>query len=99
MKSKEWKIPYVKPEIPAALTEAGCEPLLAAALALRGIRTAEAAGAFIDCSSDCLHEPLLMTGMAEARERILRAVALKETVAVYGDYDVDGITSTCLVAD
>ena len=42
---------------------------------------------------------MLMLGMREARDRIMRAIEERETVAVYGDYDVDGITSTCMLTD
>ena len=48
---------------------------------------------------ECLHDPMLMKNMAQAVERLHRAMEKKEKVAVYGDYDVDGITSACLVAD
>jgi len=99
MKSKEWKIPYSRPSVPAELIEAGYNPLLSAVLALRGISTAEQAHKLISGSEACLHDPMLISGMAQARERILKAIESKETVAVYGDYDVDGITSTCLVTD
>ena len=99
MKEKEWRIPYARPEIPAALTEAGYGPLLAAVLALRGVRTAEAAGALLEGGPELLHDPLGMLGMDVARRRVLQAIDRGEAVAVYGDYDVDGITATCLVTD
>ena len=99
MREKEWKIPYARPEVPAALTEAGYGPLLAAVLALRGARTPEAAEALLEGGPELLHDPLGMRGMAAARERVLRAIEQGEAVAVYGDYDVDGITATCLVTD
>lgn len=97
MDFKDWKIPYYRPEVPAALTEAGYPPLLSAMLALRGIKTAEQARAMLDCGEEELFDPLLMTGMAQARDRVLRAIEDGEKVAVYGDYDVDGITATCLL--
>lgn len=99
MKSKIWKIPYSRPEVPAALIAAGYTPLLAAVLRLRGVTTPEEAGRLIHGSDDCLHDPMLMKGMPAAVERLHRAIASGETVAVYGDYDVDGITSTCVVTD
>ena len=99
MKNLEWKIPYTRPEVPAALQEAGYGPLLSAVLALRGIRTPEQAHALLDCDIACLHDPMQMQGMPAAVERIRRAIARKEAVAVYGDYDVDGITATCLLTD
>ena len=99
MKQKEWKIPYVRPELSQELLEDGCPPLLAAVLALRGVRSRREADELFFGGSEVLHDPMLMSGMAKAAERIRRAVATGETVAVYGDYDVDGITSTCLVTD
>ena len=99
MKQVEWKIPYSRPEIPAELKQAGYGPLLCAVMNLRGIRTAEQAEALFCGGDDLLHDPFLMQGMAPAVERIRRAIDAKESVAVYGDYDVDGITATCLVTD
>ena len=99
MNRKEWKIPYSRPEYPAALCQAGYRPLLASVLALRGIRTPEAARQMLQGGMDCLHDPMQMLGMSVAVARIRQAIRLNETVAVYGDYDVDGITATCLVTD
>ena len=99
MKEKDWLIPFTRPLIPRALLDAGYTPLLASVLALRGITDAAEADARINSGEDCLYDPLLIRGMAEAKERVLRAIAARETVAVYGDYDVDGITATCLVTD
>ena len=99
MKSKIWKIPYSKPVIPPELLAAGYTPLLAAVLDLRGITTVDEAARLIRGSESCLHDPMLMKGMPAAVERVHRAISSGETVAVYGDYDVDGITSTCVVTD
>ena len=99
MNHKEWKIPYSRPECPQALCEAGYRPLLASVLALRGIRTPEAARQMLEGGPGCLHDPMKMLGMSVAVERVRQAIRLGETVAVYGDYDVDGITATCLVTD
>ena len=93
MKSKIWKIPYSKPVIPPELLAAGYTPLLAAVLDLRGITTVDEAARLIRGSESCLHDPMLMKGMPAAVERVHRAISSGETVAVYGDYDVDGITS------
>ena len=99
MNQKEWKISYVKPELPEELIEGGCLPLLAAVLAQRGIRSRKAAEELLFGGSEVLHDPMLMTGMDRAVKRIKQAISAGETVAVYGDYDVDGITSTCLLTD
>ena len=96
---KGWTIPYSRPEVSEELLEAGYGPLLAAVLTLRGVRTAREAHRLIEGGAECLYDPLQMGGMAVARSRILQAIRLRERVAVYGDYDVDGITATCLVTD
>ncbi len=97
MKEKIWNIPLARPEAPPELLELGCTPLLAAVLAARGVRDARAASALLFGGSETLHDPLLMRGVAEGAARLRRAIDDGETVAVYGDYDVDGITSTCLL--
>ena len=99
MNEKEWKIEYELPEIPAELSNAGFSPLLCCILALRGITTAEEASALISSDSSILPDPFRMKGMEQAVSRIKTAIDHRETVAVYGDYDVDGITSTCLLTD
>ncbi len=99
MKEKDWIIPYSRPIIPPSLADAGYPPLLTSILALRDISTAEDAHKLICGGEDCLHDPLLIMGMDKARDRVLLAIERGETVAVYGDYDVDGITATCIVTD
>ena len=99
MNSKEWQIPYPWPQISEELKGLGYGPLLTALLKLRGVDSAREAMRLLRGGADCLHDPLLMSGMEVARSRLLQAIRLGETVAVYGDYDVDGITSTCLVTD
>ena len=99
MKKKDWTIPFTRPAVPHELLSAGFTPLLSMVLALRGIRTAAEAQTLISGGEELLCDPMLMLDMDKARERILRAIRDGETVAVYGDYDVDGITSTCLVTD
>ncbi len=99
MYHKIWKIPYSKPYIPSELVDAGYSPLLAAALSLRGIYTADDARKLLDSDYECLHDPMLISGMDKAVERVCRAIRDREIIAVYGDYDVDGITSTCLLTD
>ena len=99
MKYANWKVPAAGPHIPRPLTDAGCAPLLAAMLALRGFEDVESARAFIRGGPDQLSDPLQLTDMVNAVQRLSRAIATGEHVAVYGDYDVDGITAACLLAD
>ena len=99
MKAREWKIEYQIPELPEELLQAGYNPLLSYVLTIRGIRTAADASALIEENDAVLHNPMLMKDMDKAAERVRRAIRSGEKTAVFGDYDVDGITSTCLLAD
>ena len=98
MKHKVWNIPPAV-SIPEELIRAGYTPLLAAVLATRGIDTAAQAAAFLDGGPTVLEDPMLLADMDAALRRIERARAHGEKIAVYGDYDVDGITSACLLAE
>ena len=99
MSGQNWKIPYAQPYIPEALCAAGYAPLLAALLHVRGIDTPEQAKEFLYGDAALLHDPMLLHGMDRAVERLRRAIEAGESVAVFGDYDVDGITSTCVLTD
>ena len=99
MKNKDWNIPYTRPVVSRALAEAGLSPLLCQILALRGFESVEKANNLLYGGKEGLCDPLLMLGMDRARDRVLMAIENGETVAVYGDYDVDGITSTCMLTD
>jgi len=85
------------PESSALLAAAGCSPLLAPLLARRGVADGEAARRFLAPSLDQLHDPHLLAGMGEAVDRLLAARRDGETVAIVGDYDVDGVTATALL--
>ncbi|MFN3596476.1 MAG: single-stranded-DNA-specific exonuclease RecJ [Rubricoccaceae bacterium] len=70
---------------------------LARALAVRGVCSYDDARAFFRAALDGLHDPFLMQDMDAAAERLVRAVHAREHVMVYGDYDVDGTTSTAML--
>ena len=72
-------------------------PLVAQMLANRGIRDPEAAKAFLNPKLADLHDPQLLTGAVPAAQRIARAVADKQKIVLYGDYDVDGITGVAIL--
>ncbi|MYA08123.1 MAG: single-stranded-DNA-specific exonuclease RecJ [Holophagales bacterium] len=84
------------PGTAAALADAGYG-LLAAPLARRGVRTPSEADAFLAPHRRDLHDPFLLQGMEEAVDRLLTACRDSGTVAVVGDYDVDGVTACALL--
>ncbi len=76
------------------------DDLTAALLARRGIVTKEAAEKFLNPSYDLhLHDPLLMTDMQKAAERLAKAILSGEKIAVWSDYDCDGIPGGVLMHD
>jgi single-stranded-DNA-specific exonuclease len=82
----------------AALAKAAHLPaVLAELLVARGIFGAQEAHTFLNPEIGHLHDPLLMLGMAEAVERLERAIAAHEPILLYGDYDVDGTTAVVLL--
>ncbi len=99
MKFRKWDMAAPDPAALQTLRKAGYPSLLASVLAARGVRTLEEARAALAEEKRLSVSPLLMKDMDKAVERIQRAVRDGETVAVFGDYDVDGITSTVLLTD
>jgi len=72
-------------------------PVTAQILVNRGIENETEANLFLNCTLFDLPSPYLMKGMDKAIERIKKALENKERIAIYGDYDVDGVTSTALL--
>jgi len=72
-------------------------PTVARLLCLRGLSDPDVAARFLQPTMDHLHDPGLLADMGKAVERIERAIAQKERIAIHGDYDVDGITSTVIL--
>ena len=77
--------------------ELAVSPIIARLLCIRGLGDVDRARRFLSPSLSDLHDPFLLTDMAPAVERILGAVARKERIAIHGDYDVDGVTSTVIL--
>lgn len=98
MKMKRWVTAKPNLETVRSLARScGFTPLAAAALCARGIDTPEAARAFLETDPAKLHDPMLLPDMAKARDTIRRAIDQGKKIAVFGDYDVDGVTSTCVM--
>jgi single-stranded-DNA-specific exonuclease len=72
-------------------------PTIARLLCLRGLGDVERASRFLDPALDHLHDPFLLADLTKAVERIEGAIARRERIAIHGDYDVDGITSTVIL--
>src|SRR5271166_3369052 len=72
-------------------------PVLADLLAGRGIDEPEAAARFLSPTLGDLHDPLRMSGMNSALDRLEAALERKEKVLIYGDYDVDGTTAIVIL--
>lgn len=72
-------------------------PVVAQLLCLRGIDTPETAERFLRPSLSHLNDPFKLAGMTEAVDRLLAAIARRERIAIHGDYDVDGVTSTVIM--
>ena len=81
-----------------ALVGGGYSPLAAMVLASRNLKTPAQAAAYLDCNAP-MPDPFLMTDMDKAAGRVGLAMTRGEKIAIFGDYDVDGITSTCLLTD
>jgi single-stranded-DNA-specific exonuclease len=75
----------------------GVHPTIARLLCLRGLGDAEAASRFLHPTLEHLHDPFRLADMDKAVPRLERALAQREKIAIHGDYDVDGITSTVIL--
>ena len=73
------------------------DPVVARLLCVRGIVDTDAADRFLNPSLEHLHDPFRLTDLPRAVDRVLGAIECRERVAVHGDYDVDGVTSTVIL--
>ena len=99
MKYRKWHIAPEKPEAQERLRAAGYPYLVSAVLAARGVESPEQAAVFLEREDKLTLSPFLMKDMDKAAERVQQALARREKIAVFGDYDVDGITATCILVD
>ena len=94
---KNWTIRKENPKLRDKISKSlGVSPLTAQILINRGIGNETEANLFLNSTLFDLPSPYLMKGMDRAVERIKRAITDGEKIAIYGDYDVDGVTSTAL---
>jgi len=77
--------------------ELGVSPVTARLLCIRGLGDLDQARRFLSPTLDDLHDPFALTDMQPAVERVLGAIERRERIAIHGDYDVDGVTSTVIL--
>jgi single-stranded-DNA-specific exonuclease len=94
-----WVLPVIDEERARLFTrELGLHPVAARVLVARGYQSpAEADELFKDALTD-LPDPSLMKGMDPAAARVVKAIASHEKITLWGDYDVDGVTSTSILS-
>jgi single-stranded-DNA-specific exonuclease len=93
-----WRLPALDPSAIDTLAQAARIPSPVASLLLqRGVTDAAAAAQFLYPKLDHLLDPYALHGMAAAVARIQRAIAAREPILIYGDYDVDGTTAIVLL--
>ena len=95
MSRKIWRIKELNPGIKLLAEKYGISAFLAQILVNRNIKE-EDFGSFLNPTSDNFHSPYLLGDIENAAERIKQAITKKEKVLVFGDYDVDGITSLAI---
>ena len=95
---KTWRIKDPNLEIQKSFySELKISKITAQLLSNRGISDAKEAGEFLACSLSSCHDPFLFKDMEKAVARIKKAIHGKEKILIYGDYDVDGMTSVALL--
>lgn len=94
-----WNIHEFPRENAVSLVRSGYNYLPAVVLASRGIGSAEEAAELLDRSTEKLLDPFDLKDMDKAAARIQQAIDSREKVMIFGDYDVDGMTSTCVMLE
>jgi single-stranded-DNA-specific exonuclease len=91
------RVPCDESAVSALAAELGISPTTARLLCIRGLGAADDARRFLAPSLEHLHDPFKLAGMPVAVDRILGAIERRERIAIHGDYDVDGVTSTVIL--
>lgn len=95
---KAWRfLPFDQGRIRDLTHAMRISPVLAQVLCARGYEDETAAKTFLTTKLTDLHEPELLPGVPEGVDRLLAAIEQKRRITIYGDYDVDGVTSTSLL--
>ena len=94
---RNWVIHPSSPEAARIASEFNIHPALASVILQRGYKSPLEISRFLNPSLESLESPFVFTDMKKAAERIHSAIAQKEKILIYGDYDVDGITSAAIL--
>lgn len=94
-----WIQPKSSPFKDEIIREFHLHPVIAQILVSRGFTTIEQVHNYLYAQLPDLFDPFLMTGMAQAVERICKAIELNQNILIYGDNDVDGMTGTALLTE
>ncbi len=92
-----WTYYDIHPQVDQIMELINVPRVIAQILLNRGVGTFDEARYFLKPTMDDLHNPFLMAGMNQAIERIASAIEKNEHIMIFGDYDVDGTTSTTLL--
>ena len=94
----KWVIPSLNVNLQKEISDAlRISPLLSQLLINRGLTDVSSAKTFLDSTLSLLNDPMLLPDIEKSSERIIDALSQGEKITVYGDYDVDGISSTALM--
>lgn len=97
--NKKWKINDTQTDIAEKVAnEFNISKLVANIIANKGLKDKEEIETFLSPTRKDFYDPFLMPDMKKAVERILKAIDNKEKITIYGDYDVDGITSSTILS-
>lgn len=98
MKYSGWKIGSYDRDVAKSLYDKEINPLISVLLSSRGILDYDKACEFTGKSLYAYHDPFLLKDMKKAVSRINKAIENRERITIFGDYDVDGMTATAVVA-
>ncbi len=94
---KIWRLRPLSPQASQLALETGISPLKAQLLLNRGVSTGNSAASFLSPRLSYLIDPMLLKDMDHALDLIMETIGNREQIAVFGDYDADGITATALL--
>jgi single-stranded-DNA-specific exonuclease len=98
LSQKKWIIPPLNVNLQKEISDAlRISPLLSQLLINRGLTDVSSAKTFLDSTLSLLSDPMLLPDIVKSSERIIDALSRGEKITVYGDYDVDGVSSTALM--